>query len=232
MAARRKYPAWPGPTEKEVPYDTEHFKMWCVNLQDMTISTAKAYISSIRTAFSVMFAGDDATFTNLKNAFISRNHNDPEKRITSLEAQYERLEAYILAVCETEDFTLDEFNHNLPMGVERKAPIKHWVTALQTYLRFIRWRIDRERRRFGMEIAKPVNSPEYFLNVPMTQFFRQYLKESGYKAQSVDSHVSNLKRLYNLFLRQILKEDIIEDFSWTLKRKNIVKIFSKFSLKD
>lgn len=98
MGAKRKYPLWPGPKDDEVPYDTEHFKRWLVNSQGLTISTAKAYVSSIRTAFSVMFAEDDATFKNLRNAFRSQNHLDPERRVARLEAEHERLEEYIWAV--------------------------------------------------------------------------------------------------------------------------------------
>lgn len=68
-----------GPKDDEVPYDREHFKRWLVNEEGMTISTANSYVSSIRTAFFVMFADDDATFKNLRNAFLSRNIMEPEK---------------------------------------------------------------------------------------------------------------------------------------------------------
>lgn len=45
-----------------------------------------------------MFAEDDATFKNLRNAFISRNDNDPERRIARLEDEINLSYAYIEAI--------------------------------------------------------------------------------------------------------------------------------------
>ena len=209
MARKRKYPRWPGPDEKEVPYDTEHFKMWCVNQQDMTISTANAYVSSIRTAFSSLYDEEDPLFENLRGAFSFPNKPDPKLRIKKIEDAYEQLIAH------TE--TIKDLQYNRTEYDE--IPKDIWITAFQTYCRFIRWRTDNARRRPGMKIAKPVDDPTTFLNVPMESFFRQYLDKTGYSRSSIESLCSQLKRLYNLFLRQHLKEDIIEDFEWTLKRR-------------
>lgn len=109
------------PKDDEVPYDTEHFKRWLVNEEGTTISTAKSYVSSIRTTFSVLFADDDATFKNLRNAFISRNSSNPERRIARLEDEYSRLEAYLWAIDEFGDITLNEFNYNLRVNQEKRG---------------------------------------------------------------------------------------------------------------
>lgn len=208
MGAKRKYPLWPGPKDDEVPYDTEHFKRWLVNSQGLTISTAKAYVSSIRTAFSVMFAEDDATFKNLRNAFRSQNHLDPERRVARLEAEHERLEEYIWAVNEFGDITLDEFNSNLHYGQEKKAPKEMWVTALQAYSRYIRWRIDLERVTYDMKINVEDNTMT-FIEVPFSKEFIQYLKNKGigYKKKSIETYLSKLKRIYNLLFRRLLGDE-------------------------
>lgn len=202
MAAQRKYPAWPMPNEKEVPYDTEHFKMWCVNGQDMTISTANAYVSSIRTAFSSLYDDDDPLFENLRIAFSSPVRPDPKRRVEKIENAYAQLSAH---------------TELLKCGIDEQIKTV-WITAFQAYCRFIRWRADNARRCAGMPVARPVDDPSTFLNIPMLSFFRQYLKRNGYITSSIDAICSHLTRLYNLYLRQILKHDVIEDFDWTLKR--------------
>lgn len=213
MPGRRKYPKWPGPDEKEVPYDTEHFKMWCVNQQDMTISTANAYVSSIRTAFSSLY-DEDPLFENLRAVFSSPNKPDLKLRVKKIEEVYEQLLAHTETIKDVQyDMLMD------PRTEYDEIPKDEWITAFQTYCRFIRWRLDNARRWAGMKIAKPVDDPASFLNVPMASFFRQYLEKTGYSRASIDSLCAHLKRLYNLFIRQHLKKDVIEEFEWSLKRR-------------
>lgn len=213
MGAKRKYPLWPGPKDDEVPYDTEHFKRWLVNTQGKKISTAESYVSSIRTAFSVLFAEDDATFKNLRNAFISLNCSVPERRIARLEEQYERLEDYIRAVDEFGDITLDEFNHNLPFGKEKDAPKGMWVRAFQAYARYIRWRIDLERTTYDMKINVE-DDKTTFIEVPFSNEFAQYLKNKGkgYEKKSIETYLSKLRRLYNLLFRRLLGDEAAQAF--------------------
>lgn len=109
MGAKRKYPLWPGPKDDEVPYDTEHFKRWLVNNEGVTISTANSYVSSIRTAFSVLFDDQDPLFNNLRDAFRGR-YLDPEKYFARLEDEHETLEAYVWSVDQFGDLELNELN--------------------------------------------------------------------------------------------------------------------------
>lgn len=213
MGAKRKYPLWPGPKDDEMPYDTEHFKRWLINSQGKKISTAESYVSSIRTAFSVLFDEDDATFKNLRNAFISRNGSVPERRIARLEEQYERLEDYIRAVNEFGDITLDEFNHNLPSGKGKDAPKDMWITAFQAYLRYIRWRIDLERTTYEMKINVE-DDKTTFIEVPFSNEFAQYLKNKGkgYKKKSIETYLSRLRRIYNLLFRRLLGDEVAQSF--------------------
>lgn len=213
MGAKRKYPLWPGPKDDEVPYDTEHFKRWLVNTQGKKISTAESYVSSIRTAFSVLFDEDDATFKNLRNAFISRNGSVPEKRIARLEEQYERLEDYIRAVNEFGDITMDEFNSNLHYGQEKKAPKEMWVRAFKAYARYIRWRIDLEKTRYDMRINVEDDNTT-FIEVPFSNEFAQYLKNKGkgYEKKSIETYLSKLRRLYNLLFRRLLGDEAAQAF--------------------
>lgn len=219
MARQRKYPLWPGPKDDEVPYDTEHFKRWLVNEEGTTISTAKSYVSSIRTAFSVLFADDDATFKNLRNAFISRNSSDPERRIARLEDEYSRLEAYLWAIDEFGDITLNEFNHNLRDNQEKRAPKEMWVTAFQAYLRYIRRRIDMCKEGFGMRVSIEDNN-KLFLDMPLSRQYRSYLKHlgTGYAPNSVDIYYNKLKRLYNLLFRRCMKKNVIPFIESYIKR--------------
>lgn len=58
MARKNKYPRWPGPGEKELPYDTAHFMMWCVDEECMSSGSADVYVSHIRVAFENVFNGN------------------------------------------------------------------------------------------------------------------------------------------------------------------------------
>ena len=126
MPAHRKYDSWPGPHNDEIPYDIEHFKMWCINLQGLSESTVKAYLGAIRRAFDVLFDDRDdrdALFKDLRDAFLSipvyRRKNMIKEGIDRLEDNYDTLEAYTEIIEECGDVVLDEWNCNLPSGIEK-----------------------------------------------------------------------------------------------------------------
>lgn len=230
MARKRKYPQEPGFNNTEVPYDYWAFKRWCVNNQGLSESTADAYISHIRKAFSTLFDDEDPIFINLRNAFLTRNIKTPELRIARLEDNYETFMAYIETLDECGDITLDSYNSNLPFGIEKEAPKKLWVKSCQTYAKYIRWRIDVERRSYGMKVPPAADDPSYFLELPLANQFKQYLRNQGkgYEANSIYTYYSKLKRLYNLLLRSILKRDIFNLLEFYLYRKvDLTPIFDK-----
>ena len=80
MGRKKVYAQDPGPENNEMPYDFWAFIRWCVNREGLIESSAKVYVSNIRTAFKTMFAEDDAMFKNLRNAFFSHTR-EPECRI-------------------------------------------------------------------------------------------------------------------------------------------------------
>lgn len=213
MGAKRKYPLWPGPTDDEIPYDTEHFKRWLVNTQGVTISTAKSYVSSIRTAFSELFDERDATFINMRNAFISQNHRDPERRISRLEDQYERLESYIDSINEYGDIILDSQKSDSSPGTLKESPKRMWVRAFKAYARYIRWRIDLERATYDMKINVE-DDKTTFIEAPFSNEFVQYLKNKGkgYSKNTIDTYSSLLRRLYNLLFRRLLGDEAAQAF--------------------
>lgn len=213
MARQRKYPLWSRLGEKEVPYDTEHFKMWCVGNEGLSVATAKSYVSSIRTAMSSLYDEDDSLFDKLKSAFSYPCRPNPKLRITKIEDAYEQLLAHTK--------TIDDLQYDMLLNPDINyddIPKDIWITAFKTYCRFIRWRIDNTRRSEGRKIKMTEDDPTYFINVPMTNYYRQYLYDVGYRKASVDSIITHLKRLYNLFLRHILKEDIFEFFEVDIRR--------------
>ncbi len=203
MGRKKKYAPDPSQNLYEIPFDYWGFKRWCVNQQDLSESTANVYISNIRTAFKTMFADDDALFKNLRNAFFSHT-GEPERRIARLEDNFETLVAYT----ETIDECGDDWEHNLPKGVSKSAPKEDWVRAFQCYCRYIRWRIDTERKHYGMEIEIK-NSPFYTMEIPMVRQFRHYMKTKGkgYPVSTINTYSSKLKRLYNLLIRRVDKKD-------------------------
>lgn len=215
---KRKYPLWPAPKDEEVPYDAEHFKRWLVNSQGVKISTATSYVSSIRTAFSVLFDDEDPLFNNLRDAFRNR-FDEPNKYFSRLENEYEALEGYVWAVKEFGDVMLDEFNYSLKPGESKSAPKDMWVTAFQAYLRYTRWRIDLHKEIDGIPVTIE-NNNNLFIDMPLACQYRSYLKclGAGYASKSIDLYYSKLKRLYNLLFRNKLKKDIIQYFESYIER--------------
>ncbi len=216
MAKQRKFPQKPGLNNDEIPYDYWAFKRWCVNSQSMSLSTADAYISSIRTAFSTLFDDRDALFKNLRNAFLFWCHH-PQRKVERLEDVYGTLVSY------TE--TIDELGV-VGMGEENIEKVKMWVRAFQAYCRYIRWRIDNIRQANGMGI-EIIDNQVTFLEVPMRNQFHKYLMKigRGYDKRSRYTYYSKLKRLYNLFFRRILKRNVFEEFQSRRYRKEVVEVF-------
>lgn len=216
MAQQRRFPQEPGPNNDEMPYDYWAFKRWCVNSQSMSLSTADAYISSIRTAFSTLFDDRDPLFKNLRNAFLSWCHH-PQRKVERLEDVYSTLVSY------TE--TIDELGV-IGVGEENAEKVKMWVRGFQAYCRYIRWRIDNIRQLNGMRI-EIIDNPVTFLEVPMRNQFHQYLKSigKGYDKRSRYTYYSKLKRLYNLFFRRIMKCNVFEQFKSRRYQKEVVEVF-------
>lgn len=217
MAGQRKYPRWPGPSEKEVPYDTEHFKMWCVNWQGFSVSTANAYVSTIRTAFATLYDDEDPLFDKLRDAFHYPCRPNPVLRVRKIEDAFDQLVAHTERI---QDMQLNMLMDDVT-GLEN-IPKDIWIIAFQAYCRFIRWRTDNARRSAGLSISTPEDNPVYFMEIPMSQCFRHYLSKAGYKKSSIDPKISHLKRLYNLFLRPILKKDIFESFEIGFRRGHYI----------
>lgn len=237
MPAHRKYDSWPGPHSDEIPYDIEHFKMWCINEQELSESTVKAYLGAIRRAYGVLFDNRDVLFKNLRNAFLSmpayHQKNMIEKGIDRLEDNYDTLEAYIEAIEECGDVVLDEWNCDIRRGKEKKSNKAMWVTAFRTYSRYIRWRIDIQRKIYGFGIYTP-DVPEKFFELPFSKEFKQYLRTigKGYENSSITSYYCVIKRVYNLLLRHFDIEHEFYNMIWDFKKGEPVQEYMDFVLVD
>lgn len=219
MGRKKKLAPNPSPDLYEIPFDYWAFKRWCVNLQDLTEGTADVYISQIRTAFKTMFADDDPLFKNLRNAFYSHTH-EPVRRIARLEDNFETLVAYTETIEECGvDWELDEFNSNLPMGVSKSAPKEDWVRAFQCYCRYIRSRIDAERKGYGMKIEIKDDSI-HMLEIPLSRWFRQYMKNrgKGYPKATINTYCCKLRRLYNLLIRRVDKKQFFKSLPFVIEK--------------
>ncbi len=219
MGRKKKIAPNPSQDLYEIPFDYWGFKRWCVNLQDLSEGTADVYISQIRTAFKTIFADDDALFKNLRNAFYSHTR-EPELRIARLEDNFETLVAYTETIDECgDDFELDEFNSNLPMGMSKTAPKEDWVRAFQCYCRYIRSRIDAERKSYGMKIE--INDdPFHRLEIPLSGWFRQYMKNKGkgYPSATINTYYCKLRRLYNLLIRRVDKRQFFKSLPLVIEK--------------
>ena len=227
MGRKKIYAQDPGPENNEMPYDFWAFIRWCVNHEELSESSAKVYVSNIRTAFKTMFAEDDALFKNLRNAFYSHTR-EPELRIARLEDNYERLVAYAETVAEFgDDFELNKFSPTLRMEVSKPAPKEDWARAFQCYCRFIRWRIDIERKSYGMKVEIKDEPSYYFLEIPMHNWFRMYMKNKGkgYTPTTINTYCSMMRRLYNLLIRRVQKKDFFYHLGALVRRGKDVRPF-------
>ncbi len=229
MGRKKKYAPDPSPDLNEIPYDYWAFKRWCVNHQGLSEGSADVYISQIRTAFKSIFADDDALFKNLRNAFYSHTR-EPERRIARLEDNFETLVAYTETIDECgKDWILDEFNSSLPKGVSKRAPIEDWVRAFRCYCRYIRWRIDIERKSHGMKVEIK-DDPIYMLEIPMSGWFRHYMKTKGkgYPTATINTYCCKLNRMYNLLIRRVDKKNGFAKLGTLIKRgHNVAPILDK-----
>ena len=227
MGRKKVYAQDPGPENDEMPYDFWAFIRWCVNQEELTESSAKVYVSNIRTAFKTMFADDDALFKNIRNAFYSHTR-EPERRIARLEDSYETLVAYTETIAEFgDDFELSKFNTKLQKEVSKPAPKEDWVRAFQCYCRFIRWRIDIQRKSYGMKVEIKDEPSYYFLETPLNNWFRQYMKNkgNGYTPQTINTYCSKMRRLYNLLIRRVQKKEVFDYLGALVRRGKDVSPF-------
>lgn len=198
MARQKKYPEFPASGEKEVPYDTAHFKMWCVDEECMTPKTADVYVSRIRTAFEIVFNGDYSIFELLAQAF--RGYlRQPEICLENLEivsCHLKHLIDLMGMLPPTEFFESKELNYPA-------KTLADWVSAFSAYHRYYEWRIDKLRVELGRptEIAE---SPKDLI-LPLKKEFSDYLrKECHYSPASAWSHVLYLTKIKNLFINFLI----------------------------
>lgn len=200
MARQKKYPQGHAPEEKEVPYDTAHFMMWCIDEEGMSEKTAFVYVSRIRTAFEIVFKGDYSIFELLAQAF--RGYlRQPEICLKNLEMASNHLEELIILMSMLPP---EEFFESKGLDYSSKT-ISDWVSAFSAYHRYYEWRIDKLRVELGhpSEIVASKKS----LMLPLRKEFSEYLrKECHYAPASVWSHVTFLTKLKNLFFCFIFDE--------------------------
>lgn len=200
MARPKKYPDFPGPGEKEVPYDTVHFKMWCVDEEGMSEPSACIYVSRIRKAFEVVFNGDYSIFELLAQAF--RGYlRQPEICLQNLEMVSNHLGELIslMSILPAEEFFGSKGLNYAP------KTLSEWVSAFSAYHRYYEWRIDKLRLELGRP-SQIAASPKDMI-LPLKKEFSEYLrKECRYAPASVWSHVTFLTKLKNLFFYFIFYE--------------------------
>lgn len=200
MARQRKYPLWPGPGEKEVPYDTAHFMMWCVDEECMSPKTADVYVSHIRKAFETVFNSNYSIFEILAQAFRGYIHH-PEICLKNLEKASDYLGELIILMSLLPP---TEFFENRGLKGSDKT-LADWVRAFSAYHRYYEWRIDKLRVELGHPTEISVSKKDLML--PLKKEFSEYLKkECHYSSASVWSHVSYLTKIKNLFLSPLIDD--------------------------
>ena len=200
MARPKKYPDFPGPGEKEVPYDTVHFKMWCVDEEGMPEQTATVYVSRIRAAFEHVFNSEYSIFEILAQAF--RGYlRQPEISLRNLGIASGYLKNLIKLMGQ---FPAEEFFESKGLNYSSKT-LSEWVSAFSAYHRYYEWRIDKLRLELGRPSQIAASPKEMML--PLKKEFSEYLrKECLYAPASVWSHVTLLTKLKILFFYFIFDE--------------------------
>lgn len=202
MSRPRKYPQWPGPGEKEVPYDTEHFKMWCVDDEGMTEESAQIYVSQIRTAFEVVFKGEHEIFDLLAQAFRGY-FTHPKTCLKNLEMVsdwFKRLIDSMAQLPAKEYFEFKKLDY-------KPKTLKDWVSAFYAYHRYYEYRIDKLRVELGIPPKSPDSRKDR--EIPLKEDFSTYLREEcRYSSASVWSHVTYLNKLKYFFFDFAMEEDV------------------------
>lgn len=204
MARQKKYPEFPRPEEKEVPYDTEHFIMWCVDEEGMSEQSAYIYVSRIRTAFEIVFNGNYSIFELLAQAF--RGYlRQPEiclKNLEMVSAHLKHLIELMSQLPPTEFFESHGLNYT-------SKNLSEWVSAFFAYHRYYEWRIDKLRVELGHPTEIVATKKELML--PLKKDFSEYLrKECHYAPASVWAHMTFLMKLKNLFFCFLFDEDVFD----------------------
>lgn len=191
MARTKKYPLWPGPGEKEVPYDTGHFIMWCVNVEGMTQGSAKMYVHRIQKAFEVVFDSQHGLFDLLSDAFAGY-WLYPDLALKNLECASSILGTLIshMRKISPEEF----FKEN---GLDYKPKtLAEWVSAFSAYHRYYEYRIDKLRARLSIPQKNGKSRREALL--PLKKEFTEYLlSECNYPADTASSYISSLTKINN-----------------------------------
>ena len=187
-----------------MPYDTEHFKMWCVDEEGMSEQSAYIYVSRIRKAFEVVFNGENHLFEILSQAFQGYIRC-PEICLKNLEMASGYLKDLIDLMAQLPEQEYFEFKK-----VDYKPKmLKEWVSAFHAYHRYYEYRIDKLRVDLGI----PPNSPDSrkVREIPLKKEFSVYLKqECRYNPNSVWAHISYLTKLKYFMLDFVVDDDIFE----------------------
>lgn len=200
MAKQKKYPQWTGSEEKEVPYDRDHFIMWCVDEEGMSEESASVYVSRIRTAFEIVFNGAYSIFDLLAQAFRGYLRH-PEICLKNLEMASGYLRNLIGLMSQLPP---SEFFESKGLNYSSKT-LSEWVSAFSTYHRYYEWRIDKLRVKLGHPTEIVATRKDLML--PLKKEFSEYLrKECHYAPTTVWSHVTYLTKLKNLFFCFLLDE--------------------------
>lgn len=213
----------PASSGEDYIYDTEGFLKWCVNIQGKSLTTARSYLSLIRSTFTSQFDLEaDNPFQNLQDAFQNLRREN-EESFVRLEFEFKAFQGYKELIERYGDIIITE------EGEIKDAPIETWLCAMRMYIKYLRSKIDRLRQLNGLSLTI-TDDKELFLELPLTKEFRQYLKKQGkgYKLCSIDSICCRLRRIYNLFLRRRLKVDVMPDLETYINEGHSLKQFLQF----
>lgn len=192
MARTRKYPLWPEPGEKEIPYDTAHFIMWCVDEEGMTQGSAEMYVHRIRKAFETVFNGKYIIFDLLSQAFRGY-HRYPEICLKNLGMVSEWLGELIDLMSQ---LPAEEFFERKDLKCKPKT-LSEWLSAFSAYHRYYEYRIDKLRAELGILPKSPCSRKE--MRLPLSKEFSDYLlSECKYSQDTVWSYVSVLTAVYHI----------------------------------
>ena len=202
MSRPRKYPLWPGPGEKEVPYDTAHFIMWCVDGEGMTQRSAEMYVHHIRKAFEIICNEDYRIFEVLAQAF--KRYGPYQKPcLERLEVASGLLDDIIEIMAQLDP---NEFFKINGLDYQPKT-LREWISAFSAYHRYFEYRIDKVRVELGLPSKSPDSRKDR--EIPLKEDFSTYQREEcRYSSASVWSHVTYLNKLKYFFFDFALEEDV------------------------